>query len=548
MTRRMSSKRSSRRDEWVRTDLDRKAVELGYYFDLESAERVRTFCRKFLRHSKGQWAGQPFELLEWQWRDVVGPLFGWKRLDGTRRFRHCYIEVPKKCGKSTLWAALTLYMLVGDGEAGAEVYIAAADRDQAGIVFGEAANMVSASPALQARVEVVRSQKRLVFPQTNSFMKALSADVPTKEGLNASAVLFDELHVQPNKKLWETLEYACISRVQPIQASITTAGEEAGTICWEQHEYSEDVRKGLIDDLHFLGVIYAAEPDDDWTDPKTWAKANPSLGDTMTLEQFADDCKKAQCSPRKAANFKRYRLNLWGAGADRWLDLDAWDECSKVAREEALKGRECYAGLDLSSKTDITALVLVFPDEHVGYYVLPYFWIPKDRMYSRQDKDHVPYPQWVSEGLIEATEGTRVDYKAIRSRANQVAKDYDLRIIGFDPWNAEQLVQQLAEDDGLPMVEFRQGYKSMSDPCKEVEALVGDRQIAHGGNPVLRWMAGNVMVDQDPAGNLKPNKAKSRERIDGMVALIMGIGCLPKAEGPTESVYEARGLAEWWNE
>jgi len=531
--------------EWLRSDLDWQAAKLGYWFDIDAAEHVRQFCRRFVRHSKGRWAGQPFELLDWQWRDVVAPLFGWKRPDGRRRYTHAYIEVPKKGGKSTLWAALTLYLLVADGEAGAEVYIAAADRDQASIIFSESANMVEASPNLASRLQVVRSTKRIISPLSNSLLKALSADVPTKEGLNASAVLFDELHVQPNAKLWETLEYACLSREQPIQASITTAGEEAGTICWEQHEYALDVNRGLIEDLHFLGVIYAADPEDDWTAPATWKKANPSLGETITLEGMEADCIKAQSSPRRTANFKRYRLNLWGEGAEAWLSLDAWDACGQIPVDiEALKGRECFGGLDLSTIRDISALVLLFPDTDVGYYVLPHFFIPAERMQARKDKDHVDYPLWVRQGFITATEGNRIDYKAIRNRVNEYGKLYSIRDIGFDPWNAEHLCQELAEDDGFSMVEYRQGYRTMSGPSKEFEACVEGCQLAHGGNPVLRWMAGNARVRQDDNENIMPSKAKSRERIDGIVACIIALGRALADDDETggPSVYEERGV------
>src|SRR6185312_13802936 len=278
-------------DEWIQNEADERAVLEGHRFDLASAIRVRTFFTTFLRHSKGQWAHQPFELLDWQWRSVVGPLFGWKRPDGSRRYRRGYIEVPKKNGKSALFSGLSLYLLAGDKEAGAEIYSAAVDRDQASIVFNEAANMVEESPQLASRLQVIRSTKRIVFHRTRSFYKALSADVPAKEGLNAHAVLIDELHAQRTRDLWDTLRYAGASRRQPLHLSVTTAGFDRLSICWEQHQYAEQVLQGMIHDSAFFPLIMAAAPEDDWTDPEVWRAANPSFGITLSEDQFAEDCK-----------------------------------------------------------------------------------------------------------------------------------------------------------------------------------------------------------------------------------------------------------------
>jgi len=306
----------------VRTEADERAVAQGYVFRLAAAERVRTFFQRFLCHSKGEWAGQPFELLDWQWDDIVAPLFGWQRPDGTRRFRRGYIEVPKKNGKSCLFSGLSLYLLLADGEPGAEIYSAAVDRDQASIVFTEAANMVEASPHLASRLQVVRSTKRIVDHRSRSYYKALSADVPAKEGLNAHAILIDELHAQRNRDLWDTLRYAGASRRQPLHLAITTAGYDRHSICWEQHDYAKKVQDGTIQDLAFFSYICAAESDDDWTAPEVWRKANPSFGITLSAEQFAEDCQEAQQSPAKENSFRRYRLNQWTEQDVRWLSLE----------------------------------------------------------------------------------------------------------------------------------------------------------------------------------------------------------------------------------
>ena len=505
--------------EWIRTPADEKAVSAGCYFDLPAAERVCNFFQRFLRHSKGEWAGRPFELLDWQWEQIVAPLFGWKRADGTRRYRRGYIEVPKKNGKSALFSGLSLYLLMADGEPGAEIYSAAVDRDQAGIVYNEAANMVEASPALLSKLDVVRSTKRIVFKQTRSVYRALSADVPAKEGLNAHAVLIDELHAQKNRELWDTLRYAGASRRQPLNLAITTAGYDRHSICWEQHCYAEQVLTGVIEDSSFFAFISAAGPEDDWTDPEVWKKANPSFGTTVNAEQFAEDCNEAQESPAKENSFRRYRLNQWTESDVRWLSLEKWDACAGIP--EDLEGELCYAGLDLSSTTDLSALVLVFPGEE-RFDVLAYFWVPEEGARRRERKDRVPYLQWIREGHIEATPGEAIDYAYIRKRIKELGETYRIETIAIDRWNATQLAGEL-EQDGFEIVAFGQGFASMNWPTKKLEEIVLSAKLAHGGNPVLRWMAANVSLETDAADNWKPSKKKSRERIDGIVALIMGL-------------------------
>ena len=540
MTKLLEGLATARRDgweQWITCEADEKAVVQGCRFDLPSAERVRSFFRRFLRHSKGEWAGKPFELLDWQWEQVVGPLFGWLREDGSRRFRRDYIEVPKKNGKSCLFSGLGLYLLAADREPGAEVYCAAVDRDQASIVFLEAANMVDASPELSSRLQVVRSTKRIVFHRSRSFYRALSADVPAKEGLNAHGVLIDELHAQRNRHMWDTLRYAGAARRQPLHLSVTTAGFDRHSICWEQHDYALKVLDGTIDDSSFLAYVAAAAEEDDWTDPEVWRAVNPSFGVTMNAEQFAEDCREAQESPAKENSFRRYRLNQWTEQDVRWLSLEKWDACGGMVD---LEGKTCFAGLDLSSTTDISALVLVFPLDEGRYAALPFFWVPEEGARRRQDRDRVPYLQWIREGYIEATPGEVVDYEYIRKQLNELHKRFHIRQVAIDRWNATQLATQL-DQDGFEMVAFGQGFASMNAPTKKLEELILAGKLLHGGHPVLRWMAGNVSVEQDAAGNLKPSKRRSPERIDGIVALIMGLdGATTKPE--FQSVYEQRGM------
>ncbi|WP_199195170.1 MULTISPECIES: terminase large subunit [Pirellulaceae] len=522
--------------QWVRSSNDERAVENGCWFDENAAQRVREFFLRFLKHSKGQWANQPFELLDWQWKDVVAPLFGWKRADGTRRFRRGYIEVPKKNGKSTLFAGLSLYLLTCDGEPGAEIYSAASDRDQASIVFNEAANMVDYSPHLASRLKVVRSTKRIVDHRSRSIYRALSAEVPTKEGLNAHAVLMDELHAQKSRELWDTLRYAGASRRQPLMLAITTAGYDRLSICWEQHEYARQVLDGTVEDTAFFPYISAADVEDDWTTPGVWQKANPSFGITIDAEQFAEDCREAQESPAKENSFRRYRLNQWTQQESRWLNMEKWDACDEEFDE--LDGRTCFAGLDLSATTDISALVLVFPgDDH--YDVLPLFWVPEEGARRREKRDHAPYVPWIQQRLIEASPGEVIDYERIRSKINQLDKRFKIEQIAIDRWNATQLATQL-DDDGFKIVSFGQGYASMSAPTKKLEELVLSQKLRHAGNPVLRWMAGNVAIEQDAADNWKPSKKKSQERIDGIVALVMAVD-LATRHVEYESIYREPG-------
>ena len=530
-------------DEYVRTVADVAAVDAGCFWHEESAERVRSFFLDFLRHSQGEWAGQSFELLDWQWNEIIRPLFAWKRPNRTRRFRTAHIEVPKKNGKSTLCAGLSLYFLIDDNEPGAQVYSAASDRDQASIIYREAAQMVQASPDLRRHVQVIDSRKRLVFPKTGSFYRALSADAFRQEGLNIHALLFDELHAQPTRDLWDTLEYGGSSRRQPMSVAITTAGWDRNSICWEQHEIATQILDGTFDDWSYFAFITAADQDDDWTDPAVWRKANPSFGVTVKADELAEKCKQAQASPAKVNTFKRYRLNIWTDQAKVWLDMEAWDRCGESFDPATLEGRTCYGGLDLAATVDTSSLVLVFPptEDDPLWRVLVWVWIPEETAAAKEKTDRVPYRMWADQGFIETTPGTVIDYGFIKARVLELRDQYDIREIAFDPWGARQTSLQL-QAEGVEMIEFRQGYKSMSEPTKELERLVLGEQFAHGGNPVLRWMARNTVVDDDPAGNIKPNKSRSPEKIDGIVATIMGIGRAISEEQAGTSIYETRGF------
>ena len=513
----------------------------GFWFDERTADAAVHFFERLLTHTKGEWAGQSFGLLSWQ-RELLRSLFGWKRADGTRKFRRAYIEVPRKNGKSTLAAGIALYLLFADGEPGAEVYSAAVDRDQAAIVFEQAKLMVENSSTLHRMADVWKHS--IVVPSTRASYKVLSADVPTKYGLNAHGIIFDELHAQPNRELWDVLTTSMGARRQPLLVSITTAGYDRESICWEQHEYARQVLAGIIEDTAFLAYIAAADEADDWTQEATWRKANPSLGQTIKLEYLEMEANRARQTPAYQNTFRRLHLNQWTQQEARWLDLRAWDACAMPVDYDDLLGRVCYGGLDLASTTDLAAFVLVFPpgDEGEPFQLMPLFWCPAENIMERTRRDRVPYDVWTRDGLIRATAGNVIDYATICADIEKLGECFDIREIAFDRWGAIQMSQQL-DNAGLTMIPFGQGFASMSAPTKELLRLVLDHKLAHGGNPVLRWMADNAAARQDAAGNLKLDKAKSSGRIDGLVAAIMGLDRATRHE-LAWSVYESRGLME----
>ena len=497
-----------------------------------------------LCHTKGTWAGKPFDLIDWQER-IIRDLFGILKPNGYRQFNTAYVELPKKQGKSELAAAVALLLCCGDGEERAEVYGCAADRQQASIVFEVAADMVRMCPALGKRVKILASQKRMVYLPTNSFYQVLSAEAYSKHGFNIHGVVFDELHTQPNRKLFDVMTKGSgDARMQPLYFLITTAGTDTQSICYETHQKAKDILEGRKIDQTFYPVIYGAKEDEDWTDPEVWKRSNPSLGITVGIDKVQAACDSARQNPAEENSFRQLRLNQWVKQSVRWMPMDKWDACAATVDAEALKGRVCYGGLDLSSTMDITAFVLVFPptDEDESFAVLPYFWIPEENLELRVRRDHVPYDVWQKQGFLQTTEGNVVHYGFIEKFIEELGKKYNIREIAFDRWGAVQMVQNL-EGMGFTVVPFGQGFKDMSPPTKELMKLTLEKKIAHGGHPVLRWMADNIFVRTDPAGNIKADKEKSTERIDGVIALIMALDRAIRCGNDTsESVYENRGI------
>ena len=513
------------------------------HYDKDAADYAVMFIES-LCHTKGTWAGKPFELIDWQ-EQIIRDLFGVLKSNGYRQFNTAYIEIPKKQGKSELAAAVALLLLCGDGEERAEVYGCAADRNQAKIVFDVAVDMVRFCPALSKRVKILESQKKITYLPTNSSYQVLSADVANKHGFNTHGVIFDELHTQPNRKLFDVmLQGSGDARMQPLYFLITTAGNDTNSICYEVHQKAIDIAEGRKVDPTFYSVIYGAAEDEDWTDPKVWKKANPSLGITVGIDKVKVACESAKQNPGEENAFRQLRLNQWVKQSVRWMPMDKWDACAFPVSEDDLEGRICYGGLDLSSTTDITAFVLVFPppDEEDKYYILPYFWIPEETLDLRVRHDHVPYDLWERQGTLMTTEGNVVHYGYIEKFIERLGEKFNIREIAFDRWGAVQMVQNL-EGMGFTVVPFGQGFKDMSPPTKELMKLTLEQRIAHGGHPVLRWMMDNIFIRTDPAGNIKADKEKSTEKIDGAVAAIMALDRAIRCGNDTSaSVYDSRGI------
>lgn len=538
------------------------------YFDQEKADRAIQFVRS-LKHTKGKWAGVPFTLLPWQ-EQALRDIFGTVRENGLRQYNMAYIEIAKKQGKSELGAALALQGLCADGEWSAEVYGCAGDKQQASIIFDVAVAMVDQNPALKKHITPILSQKRLVYKPTNSFYQVLSAEAYSKHGLNVSRVIFDEVHAQPKRDLWDVMtDGAGDAREQPLTIALTTAGDDPdrGSIGWEVHQTAIDVLTGRKEDPYFYAMVYGLdrenrriwkgrewEPiekdvEDDavwreiWQDPEVWKKVNPSIGHTIGEDKVIEQFTRALGSPSKEKNFRWLRLNSWERiKSGKWLSVDFWDMCKSKIDEKRLEGRPCYGGLDLSSKIDLTAFVLLFPPDEINrkWTVLPRFWLPEEVIPERVERDKVKYDIWATQGYLQTTPGNVIDYRFIREEVLRLRDRFDIKQIGFDPWNAMQTATEL-QDEGLEMVEVRQGYKTMSPAMKEIQKLVMGKEIQHSGHPVLRWNVDNTQVKIDENENIRPVKGKGIERIDGLVAMVNAM-VVALLNEDLDSVYETRGI------
>jgi phage terminase large subunit-like protein len=541
----------------VRLACDRHLNELetgkdrGLRFDAKAAQHAIDFC-ELLTHSKGEWAGTKLKLQPWQ-AFIVGNLFGWKRLDGTRRFRLAYHELARKNGKSTFAAAVGLLLAFFSGEPGAETYTAATKKDQARIVHEEAIRMVRASASLRKTIRIYRDN--LSVQATNSKYVPLGADADTLDGLNPSAVIIDELHAHKTRAMLDVLDTATGARREPLLFIITTAGVGKETVCGQMHDYAVRVLEGTVQEDTTFAFVAGLDEGDDWQNEKCWPKANPNLNVSVKLDDLRQKCRKAKEMVAAQNSFRRLHLSEWCEQATRAIDLKQWDAGAmieghpldpKTARAEMLerlRGQQCRGGLDLGSVSDLTALALLFGDDAAGYDLLPFFWVPLENARLRERRDRVPYLAWISQGFVRATEGNETDYQVVRKEVNDLASAYGIQELAVDRlFQGVSVCQDLARD-GLNLTSFGQGFFSMAAPTRRFLELVAAGKIRHGGNPVLRWMAGNAATEEDSAGNLKFSKKKSSEKIDGLIAAVMALGVSMVGKPVEEpSVYEMRGI------
>jgi len=508
-----------------------------YYFDKDASHKAISFIETFITHTKGELTGKPFLLEDWQ-KEIVGDIFGWKNKDtGFRKYRTVFIEVPRKNGKTTLCAAIGIYMLFADNERGAEIYAAAGDRNQAGIVFEIAKSMILQNPELEQRGKVFRNS--ITNQSKGNFFQAISSDSKTKHGFNANCIIFDELHTQPNRDLWDTLTTSTGARREPLTIAITTAGYDRQSICYEVYSYAKKVKDGSIKDDSFYTVIYEADNEDDITSEEVWKKANPNYGVSLRKDYLKRESQRAVDLPSYQNTFKRLMLNIWTESQTKWIGHNEWMECYQDFDYSILENRECWGGLDLASTRDLSAFVLLFNVDG-KFIMLPFIFIPEENAKKRSDRDGVNYMEWLRDGHIFGTAGDVQDYNFIRAKINDLSKKYRIQSIAYDRWGASQLVIDL-QNDGATLDPFGQGFVSMNMPTKDLEIQIIGKNIIHDNNPCLNWCLSNVAIQEDPAGNIKPNKAKSTDRIDPIVALIMALGEY-YSEDDGDSVYDERGI------
>lgn len=512
---------------FVRQHWFRAAAVPGAWFDAQLADDVVAVWPTWFRHTEGRWAGKPFNLLPWQ-AAIVRLLVGWKTDEGFRLFRRLFLWVGRKNGKTEFLAALADLFWICDREMGGQAYAIARNENQAKIVFEKAKTMVRLSPVFAERVQAFK--KSLYLPELWARFEVLSGAAEGKHGLSASVIVGDEMHEWPDGNLYTTVHQSIAARDQPIELYGSTSGFKGRNYGWVLWQECQSIEAGGLDDPTTLVVIFAADPEDDWTDEAVWMKANPNLGISPKLEYLRAECRKAQDSPRLENDFRRYHLNMWTEQVVRWLSLVRWDACAPAADAwktypAALRGRRCFGGLDLSSVSDLTALLWVFPPESEGeaWKLVVRLWCPGESIALRARRDRVPYDLWAASGAILRTDGDVVDYAVIERQVAADAEVFDVQGLAIDRWNATGTAIRLRED-GCNVVMFGQGFASMSAPSKELERLVIAGSLDHGGHPVLRWMVGHVAIRTDDAGNVKPTKERSADKIDGIVAAIMGLG------------------------
>ncbi|ERS12016.1 terminase [Marinobacter sp. EN3] len=511
-------------------DLKREGQDdFPYWFEPALANRVCQFI-ELLPHVKGEWARERkrLELAPWQIFRIT-TVFGWINEEGYRRFKTAYNEMPRKQGKSSETSGVGLYLLTADGEPGAEVYSAATTRDQAQITWKDAKQMVDRTPGLQARFGVATSSHTVFVEQTNSVFRPLSRDQGgNHDGLNVHGGLIDELHAHKTREIFDVIETGTGARKQPLLWLITTAGFNRAGICYEQRAYVTKILEGVVKDESYFGIIYTIDEDDDWTEPASWAKANPNWNISVNPEDIERKARKAMTMAAATNNFLTKHLNVWVNADTAWMDLQAWDKCGDPARTlDQFEGRKCWVGLDLASKIDVACLMLLF-EEDDGWSVFGRYYIPED---AADEGRNQHYAGWARQGLVTLTPGCVTDYAYIESDLREFASRFDIQDVAFDPWQAIYLATRMQEE-GLPMIEYRQTVANMSEPMKTLEALTLEGKIRHNGDPVLTWMMSNVVAHLDAKDNIYPRKEFPENKIDGVVALIMALGRAIRQQEP----------------
>jgi phage terminase large subunit-like protein len=502
--------------EHVRNAVNRYLIDRGngWAFSENYAQHAIDFIEQ-LEHSTGDYAGKPFKLEGWQ-AFIIWNLFGFLNPDGSRRFTRAYVEVPRKNGKSTFSSAVMLYGLMADGESAAQVYSAATKLDQAMMVFAESVRVCQNASWLSEALTVNNSvnNRRILYGQ--SIYKPLEWNPSKQDGLNTHFAVIDEYHAHPNDELYNVLRNSMGARRQPLLFTITTAGFNRESPCYKHRNYCTSVLSGAIVDDALFSVIYTLDEGDDWTDSANWAKANPNWGVSVYPRQLEQALTEAKEFVHKEVEFKTKLLNVWTDTALTWINDGTWMECAELQKLDGI----CYGGLDLASTGDFCAFTLYWPEASA---IRTWYFLPSEAAYKRKDAAGASIRQWIADGQIIATEGNVTDYNFIKAQIVELAQEFDIKDIAYDRFNASQLVIDL-QNEGLQMYPFGQGFISMSSPTKELERLVKDGRLKHDGNPVTRWMMGNVLLANDPAGNIKINKARSGDKVDGPVSIVMALG------------------------
>lgn len=493
-------------------------IDRGLVFKKKKAEHALKFF-EFLRHYKGEWAGKPFILSPWQ-AFIVYVLFGWYKSDGYRRFNYAYIEVARKNGKTTLAAVIALYLLIADNEPAAEVFSIATKYGQAYKTLEEAQGVISKSPALRKRIGV---SKNAAFDELSmSKFVALAADHKKEDSHNPHGVVNDEYHAAPNPHMYNVMKSAMGARRQPLLLTITTAGFNVNSDCYNLRKTCVDILKGIKEQDNMFAIIYTLDEDDDWKDEDLWVKANPNLNVSVKLNYIRNEYKSAINTETEIVNFKTKNLNIWTSSVTQWIDDSDWMACNIMKIKKTMVPDFSFAGLDLAFTTDIVGTSILFGNEDM-FHLKPFFWIPEKKMKERTD--FVDYELWASQDYIKVIPGPAIENDVLITDLLEIYEQWSVRSIGFDRWamNISGVAKALKEE-GLEINPFGQGFQSMSFPTKELEKWILQKILNHEGNPVLRWMNSNVFIKRNPAGDIKIDKDKSQDKVDGMVATVMAIG------------------------